>query len=126
MSEDGFGERLFGHLSRGRADAEYELDLTGIDRAHGLESVRRMLERGRFAEPREIVIRLEPPRPGGGETLFQPVGRLLLEARRAGVLAVLAPLPPESGIGYRIETVGKPRTPEQADDGSDDGAPQRP
>ena len=66
-----------------------------------------MLERTRFVEPRSVRIRLQPPPEGGGETLFQPIGRLLLEARRHGVLSRLSPLPPDSGVGYRVETVGK-------------------
>ena len=100
-------ERLLRRLSEAGADADYELDLRDLDRAHAEESVRRMLERNRFTEPRSIRIRLAPPPEGGGETLFQPIGRLLLEARRHGVLSRLSPLPPDSGVGYRVETVGK-------------------
>lgn len=101
-------ERLLRRLSDAGADADYELDLRGLDRAHAEESVRRMLERTRFVEPRSVRIQLQPPPEGGGETLFQPIGRLLLEARRQAVLAGLSPLSPENGLGYRIETVGKP------------------
>ena len=101
-------ERLLRRLSAAGADADYELDLRGLDRLHAEESVRRMLERNRFTEPRSIRVQLQPPPEGGGETLFQPIGRLLLEARRHGLLSHLSPLPPEKGVGYRIETVGKP------------------
>ena len=100
-------ERVLKRLSQAGSDADYELDLRGLDRAHAEESVRRMLERNRFTEPRSIRVRLQPPPDGGGETLFQPIGRLLLEARRHGLLSRLSPLPPETGVGYRIETVGK-------------------
>lgn len=100
-------ERLLRRLAEAGSDADYELDLRGLDREHAEESVRRMLERNRFTEPRSVRIRLQPPPPGGGETLFQPIGRLLLQARRHGLLSRLTPLPPEKGVGYRIETVGK-------------------
>ncbi len=100
-------ERVLKRLSQAGVDADYELDLRGLDRAHAEESVRRMLERNRFTEPRSIRVRLQPPPEGGGETLFQPIGRLLLEARRHGLLSRLSPLPPETGVGYRIETIGK-------------------
>ena len=100
-------ERVLNRLSQAGADADYELDLRGLDRAHAEESVWRMLERNRFTEPRSIRVRLQPPPDGGGETLFQPIGRLLLEARRHGLLSRLSPLPLETGVGYRIETVGK-------------------
>ncbi len=101
-------ERLLRRIAKAGADADYELDLRGLDRAHAEESVRRMLERNRFTESRSIRIRLQPPPEGGGETLFQPIGRLLLQARRHGLLSRLSPLPPEKGVGYRIETAGKP------------------
>ena len=100
-------ERLLRRLSDVGADAEYELDLRGLDRVHAEESVRRMLERTRFVEPRSVRIRLQPPPEGGGETLFQPIGRLLLESRRQGVLSGLSPLSPETGVVYWIETTGK-------------------
>ena len=43
-----------------------------------------MLERSRFAEAKTVAIRLSPPPEGGGETLFQPVGKALLEAKKRG------------------------------------------
>lgn len=108
MEEAQIGEAILAKLSRGMGEAEYELDLTGLDLPHARESVARMLEWSRFRTPRAIAVRLDPPVAGGGETLFQPIGRLLLEARRSEVLSGLSPLPPESGIGFRIETVGNP------------------
>jgi hypothetical protein len=109
------GEALFRKLSKGQKDADYQLDLTGLDLPHAQESVTRMLERNRFRPARSVVIRLDKPVEGGGETLFQPVGRLLLEARRDGILSTLGLLPPEDGIGYRLETVGTSGTPDDAD-----------
>jgi len=101
-------ERLLRRLSSAGPAADYELDLRGLDLPHAEESIRQMLERNRFTEPRSVRIRLEPPPPGGGATLFQPIGRLLLDARRQGSLTGLTPLPPDEGIGYRIETAGRP------------------
>ena len=59
--------------------AEYELDLCGLDLPHATESVARMIERSRFRAPRSVVVRLDPAGPDTGETLFQPIGRLLLD-----------------------------------------------
>lgn len=101
-------ERLLSRLADRETGAEYELDLTGLDRPHAEESVRRMLERNRFTPARTIRIRLDPPPEGGGQTHFQPIGRMLLAARRDGLIAGLTPLSPETGLGYWIETVGKP------------------
>lgn len=110
-------EHLIERLTRGGTDAEYTLDLTGLDLPHARESVAQMLERSRFRTPRDVAILLDPPPDGGGETLFQPIGRQLLEARRAGLLDQLEPLTREAGLGYRIATVGNPET------GGDDDAP---
>jgi len=116
-------ERLLHRLASGSADAEYELDLRGLDLTHSRESLVRMLERNRFQPSRTINIRLDPPVAGGGETLFQPIGRMLLEARRHQLLSALSPLPPDSGLGYRIETAGNPNgEPDAAPDPDGDAA----
>jgi len=96
-------KRLLGYDDR----AEYELDLRGLDLAHARESVARMLERARFRAPRSVIVRLDPAGPETGETLFQPIGRQLLDARRKGVLEKLTPLPPHAGCGFYLVTKGK-------------------
>jgi len=97
-----------------RNAAEFELDLCGLDLAHARASVERMLERSRFRQPRSVVVRLDPASPVSGETLFQPIGRLLLEAMRTGVVARCSPLP-EGGAGFWVRLKGNP------DAGDDDG-----
>ena len=87
--------------------AEYELDLRGLDLVHATESVNRMVERSRFRASRSVVVRLDPAGPDTGETLFQPIGRLLLDLRRKGLLAKLTPLPHYAGSGYYLVTQGK-------------------
>lgn len=87
--------------------AEYELDLCGLDLAHATESVKRMLERNRFRPSRSVLVRLDPAGPDTGETLFQPIGRQLLAARKAGALTKLTPLPHHAGSGFYLVTKGK-------------------
>lgn len=87
--------------------AEYELDLCGLDLPHATESVARMIERSRFRAPRSVVVRLDPAGPDTGETLFQPIGRLLLDLRRKGQLSKLSPLPHHAGSGFYLVTLGK-------------------
>lgn len=90
--------------------AEYELDLCGLDLAHATESVKRMVERSRFLASRSVIVRLDPAGPDTGETLFQPIGRLLLDLRRKGLLSKLSPLPHFAGSGYYLVTRGKTET----------------
>ena len=93
--------------------AEYELDLRGLDLAHARASVERMLERSRFRRPRSVVVRIDPASPVSGETLFQPIGRILLDALRADVATRCSPLP-EGAAGFWVQLKGN------SDAGDDD------
>ena len=104
--------------------AEYELDLRGIDRLHGEASVARMLERSRFRPPRSVVIRIDKASPTSGATLFQPIGRQLVEAMKSGVVQRCHPLP-EAGAGFWVSLTGNPNAPEE-EEGSDDPEPDPP
>lgn len=106
MSDDA-DELLIKRLLGYDDHAEYVLDLTGLSAADARKSVERMLERARFRPPRSVLVKLDPAEPGKGETLFQPIGRQLLEKRRKGVLTKLAPLPAHAGSGYYLVTKGK-------------------
>ena len=105
--------------------AEYELDLRGLDRIHGEASVQRMLERSRFRLPRDVVIRVDRASPTSGATLFQPIGRLLVEAMKAGVVLRCNPLP-EAGAGFWVSLKGNPNASEEPDDGDEVDAARPP
>jgi len=91
---------------------EYELDLRGLDMPHGVASVERMLERSRFRPPRTVAVRIDPATETSGETLFQPVGRMLLEAMKAGLVRRCHPLP-DAGTGFWISLTGNPDAKEE-------------
>ncbi len=91
-----------------RADGEYTLDLRGVTAEHARIAIERMLERRRFGSPTTVNIRLDPATPTSGETLFLPVGRQLLEARRRGLVARLSPLPEADGGGFFVQLPGHP------------------
>lgn len=93
-------------------EAEYELDLTGLDLAHSLASIDRMVERQRFrSEARSVVIRLDPATATSGETLFRPVGRHLLGLMRQTRIAKCRPLAGDKGAGFFVELAGRPQKP---------------
>lgn len=102
--------------------AEYELDLQGLDRPHAEASIERMLERSRFRPPRDVVIRIDKASPTSGETLFQPVGRQLVEAMKAGTVARCRPLP-EGSAGFWVELIGNPNAVEGDESVGDGEAP---
>lgn len=107
QSEDAYADTLRGAL--GVTDAESVMDLRGAERATAEASLKEMLERSRFAKGRTVAIRLDPPPEGGGETLFQPAGRLLLDARRRGLIERLQTLPAQDGLGFYVALAGKPQ-----------------
>jgi hypothetical protein len=96
------GRRLKRLLDR-HGEADYELDLTGLDLAHAVASVDRMVERQRFRDiGRSVVVRIDPATPESGETLFGRLGRHLLDLKRRGLIATLAPLDPLRGAGFNL------------------------
>lgn len=67
-----------------------------------------MLERQRFRDdPRSVAIRFDPAGPSSGETLFQPVGRLLVDAMKRGLISRCSPLAPKDGAGFVVELPGR-------------------
>ncbi|CAA2103843.1 MULTISPECIES: hypothetical protein [Methylobacterium] len=103
--EDFYADKLRGSL--GVTDAESVLDLRGTNRPTAEASLNDMLERSRFGKGKTVAIRFDPPPEGGGETLFQPVGRLLLDAKRKGIVDRLQTLPAGDGLGFYVALAGK-------------------
>ena len=101
-----YANKLRGTL--GVTDAESVLDLRGAPRPQAEASLTDMLERSRFAQGKAVAVRLDGPVPGGGETLFQPIGRLLLDAKRRGWVDRLQTLPAQDGLGFYVALAGRP------------------
>ena len=106
-----YANKLRGTL--GVADAESVLDLRGVSREQAAASIQDMLERSRFAKAKTVAIRLSAPPEGGGETLFQPVGRALLEAKKRNWIERLQTLPGQDGLGFYLVLAGRPKRAEE-------------
>jgi hypothetical protein len=110
MADDGpdeglspYEDRRLKRLLDRHGDADYELDLTGLDFAHAVASVDRMVERQRFRDVgRSVVARIDPATPDSGETLFGRLGRHLLDLKRRGLIATMMPLDPAHGAGFNL------------------------
>lgn len=87
------------HWSTGQTPvADETLDLRGQVRHDALAALEKLL----FADHppgHSVIVAIDTPTPGQGETLFQPVGQVLLAARRVGRLTALRPLPPGGDTG---------------------------
>jgi hypothetical protein len=93
--------------SLGISNAEAVLDLREANAAQAEASLKELVERSLFMPRRAVAIRLSPPPEGGGETLFLPVGRQLLAARKRGWIARMSPLPAHDGLGYFVVFAGR-------------------
>ncbi|MEM7422328.1 MAG: hypothetical protein AAF334_01325 [Pseudomonadota bacterium] len=89
-----------------RANGEHTLDLRGVSLSYAQSAISQVLERGRSDDLTSLVIRIDPATPTSGETLFLPIGRQLLEARRRGLIARFHPLPEANGGGFYVELPG--------------------
>lgn len=79
-------------------DAEAVLDLSGLPPDQAMHTVEQLLHTP--APAGSYLIRFDRAAADGRETLFLPLGRRLLEARRAGTLRRC--LPVADGAGYFI------------------------
>lgn len=61
-----------------------EIDLAGLAAAPALEKLAALLAVHRSLARTRILVKFTPAAPGGGETLFQPVGRFLRSEIAAG------------------------------------------
>jgi hypothetical protein len=91
------------HLLGRLAEPEAEIDLRGLTPEAALERLRALVDGPVLPGPRTYAVRIDPPVPGGGETLFKPVGRFLLAARRRNRIGRFSPLAEPLGGGYVVE-----------------------
>ena len=99
-----------------RAAADHELDLRGASATEARTAIERMLDGQDSAEATTVVIRIDPATPTSGETLFLPVGRQLLDARRRQLVRSFTPLPEGDGGGFHVELPGRPEHPHDSDE----------
>ena len=85
--------------------ADRELDLRGASPALAHAAIAAALA-DTPREPTSLLVRISPATPTSGETLFQPVARQLLTARRDGLVLNFAPLPPDAGAGFHVQLPG--------------------
>jgi hypothetical protein len=93
-----FDENPLEKLAFQRDDADAVLDLSGMPAEEAMRTVEQLLRAPTPAG--SYLIRFDRAAADGRETLFLPLGRRLLAARRAGTLSRC--LPVADGAGYFI------------------------
>ena len=92
-----------------RANGEHTLDLRGVCLSHARLAISQMLEQRLLDGLTSVAVRIDPATATSGETLFLPIGRQLLEARKRGLITRFHPLPQADGGGFYVELPGRPR-----------------
>jgi len=72
-----------------------------------LEKLQSALDGSRTMGYASLVIRFDPARPTGGETLFQPVGRALAAEKEKGIISHCHPLVEDSSVGFYVVFKGQ-------------------
>lgn len=92
------------------AEGEQLLDLRGASLNRAQAALDHMLAVSQGKASCSVVIRIDPATATSGETLFLPLGRQLLEARKTGRISRLLPLPEGDGGGFYVELAGRARS----------------
>lgn len=91
---------------RDAGQCQHTLDLRGVSLKHARSELSGVLERWHSQDPTNLLIRIDPATADSGETLFLPIGRELLEARKRGLVTGLRLLAVTDGAGFFVELPG--------------------
>ncbi|MEM6710123.1 MAG: hypothetical protein AAF648_15190 [Pseudomonadota bacterium] len=79
------------------------LDLRGASLETAQTAIDELLKEPLQKKTVGVVVRIDPATASSGETLFLPVGRHLLDARKRGQLNRCQPISVEDGAGFYVE-----------------------
>lgn len=94
-----FEDNPLSELALHAGEADREIDLCGLTNEEALRRIETLLADSEHSG--SALIRFDPASGDGRETLFLPLGRRLLAARRDGLLKRC--LPVQSGDAYFVE-----------------------
>ena len=80
------------------AEAEVKVDLRGMERQDALHTLDHIVKYCKKSSAKTLYVKFDPAKPGGGETLFQPVARYFKIEKHNGHISQAVPLmTPEAG-----------------------------
>jgi hypothetical protein len=74
------------------AEAEVKVDLSGLEKSKALEKLDHIVKYCKKSSAASLYVSFDPARPGGGETLFQPVARYFKTEKFNGYVASAVPV----------------------------------
>jgi hypothetical protein len=93
-----FFEQMAGTSMPKVEEAEVKLDLSGMEKADALKKLDSVVVYCKRSWAKSLYVSFDPARPGGGETLFQPVARYFKVEKFHGYVSHVIPMmTPEKG-----------------------------
>jgi hypothetical protein len=84
-------------------EAEVKLDLSGMEKADALKKLDSVVMYCKRSWTKSLYVSFDPARPGGGETLFQPVARYFKVEKFNGYVSRVIPMmTPDKGAVFVI------------------------
>ncbi len=86
--------------------ADAELDLTGFSADAAIDVLQHVFDYSRHEPPRRLFIFFAAAIPGKSQTLFQPVGKRLVQALREGLITACNPTADDRRVGFVVLLAG--------------------
>ena len=87
-----FFEQMAGTTLPKIEEAEVKLDLSGMEKAAALQKLDSVVVYCKRSWAKSLYVSFDPARPGGGETLFQPIARYFVVEKFNGYVSRVIPL----------------------------------
>lgn len=84
-------------------EAEVKVDLCGMEKQDALQKLDAIVKYCKKSSARTLYISFDPARPGGGETLFQPVARYFKVEKFHGHIENAVPLMTPATAGLFVK-----------------------
>ncbi|MBI3440198.1 MAG: hypothetical protein HY052_00035 [Proteobacteria bacterium] len=97
-----FFEQIAGKSMPKAEEAEVKVDLSGMEKPEALQKLETIVRYCKKSSAASLYVSFPPPRPGGGETLFQPVMRFFKVEKFNGYVSHALPLMTEDKGGVFV------------------------
>jgi hypothetical protein len=84
------------------SEAEVKVDLSGMERQDALHTLDHIVKYCKKSSAKTLYVKFDPARPGGGETLFQPVARYFKIEKHNGYVSQAVPLMTQEAGGLFV------------------------
>lgn len=98
-----FFEQMAAHGAPDPREAEVKVDLSGMEKPAALDKLDTIVSYCKKSSAASLYVSFDPARPGGGETLFQPVARYFKFEKYNGYVISAVPLMNADAAGLFVK-----------------------